>query len=302
MTARRASAGALAVMILAAAGCGTEVQTLSFPVPPPTAPTPPTTTGVGLPDGSTVSLPGVPGAAPATPVEMGPGQATVAGSVLGATGPVPGATVEITRLVGAQSTSTEVLSSRTGAFTLSGVLGGRFRVRAWKTPDLDMTTPEIFYLANGGTQRLELRPSSYRGPTVTSSFAPDPATAGAPTTVLVQLTDPTVSADGDVVYAPAVDDPVRIVGGTGWAVSGPARGRTDADGEVSFVVACGAVGDDPLTAVVERTVAVSLHVPACIAVPPTPTTTLPPPTTTTTLPHRHHAPPTTTTTTRHHRR
>jgi hypothetical protein len=282
MSRRRLVVVAFAVLgILGVGGCG-EVHSLAFPVPAPTT-VPAASTTTALADPAAVGETGVEGVTSTTAVALGPGSTTILGTVTGVTGapsasvgPVAGATVQIERFVGDQTASMLVQSSLDGAFQLSGILGGRYLVRAWKVPDLAMTTPQIFYVDDGATKRLQLHPGSFRGPTVTSSFAPDPAVSGQPTTVLIEVTTATVSATGIVQYQPAVDRIVQLAGATGWKVRGDGRGTTDAAGEVSFVAACRAVGaTDPLSAIVERRVRVALVAPPCATAPSAPTTVAP---------------------------
>jgi hypothetical protein len=279
---RRRAVAAAATAVAAAlvvAGCAGSVQTLDFPSPPSTA-------GASAPaptlpaDLAAHSETGVAGATTTTTVALGPGTAAITGTVIGPGGPIPEATVQIQRLVGSQVGATLIESARGGSFRLIGILGGRYRVRAWKIPSLAMTAPQIFFLDDGATQALILRPARFAGVTVASAFAPDPAVSGQPTTVVVEVTRPTVTADGFVRYRPATDRSIQLVGRR-WTVSGAGTRTklTNAEGQASFVAACGPVGRDPLSAMVSGLVSVPLTTPPCEPAPVS--TTLPPSTTTT---------------------
>ena len=127
------------------AGCG--VQTLSYPTPPATAHAV-VTAGPTLPDepSRAVAEGAVPGATTSTVPRIGPGAATLNGTVIGPEGPVGGATVEADRLVGDQVAATQTTTAADGSWSISSILGGRYRIRAWQQPSLAVTTPQILFL------------------------------------------------------------------------------------------------------------------------------------------------------------
>src|SRR5437899_8320268 len=89
-----------------------------------------TTTLVDL---SGVKIAGVPGKTTTT-IGLGPGGATLNGSVAGPDGAVGGATIHVERLVGDAVASQDFPSNPDGTFTIPTLLGGRYRVRAY-VPD-----------------------------------------------------------------------------------------------------------------------------------------------------------------------
>ena len=152
-------------------GCG--VETLHV-CPPPATPAPATTTTTPLsPDLTGVDLGKVSGRTTTTTVGIGPGGATLSGTVLGPQGPVPGATVEADRFVGSSEASKQVSTAADGSWTIPAILGGRYRVRAWQSPSLAMTTPQIFFL--GGTQvmAIDLQVQAFTGQAISVCRQPD---------------------------------------------------------------------------------------------------------------------------------
>src|SRR5262249_8051564 len=121
-----------AAAILLAAGCGS-VESLSFRTPPPTPASSTTTAPAHLTRAMTNDVPG----ATTSSVPVGPGFATLSGIALGPQGPVGGATVHVDRLVGDAVGSVNVAAQADGVWNLPGILGGRYRVRAWRSPDMD---------------------------------------------------------------------------------------------------------------------------------------------------------------------
>src|SRR5688500_10725176 len=139
----RAVRGFLVAVALttAATGC-TRGAVDELPAPPTTGPTTSTT---ARPDLSGVVLPDVPGTT-STSIPVGPGEATLQGIVTAPEGAVPGATVLIERLVGDGAGSATVVAGPDGRWVAPQILGGRYRVRAWRAPDLALTSPASFFL------------------------------------------------------------------------------------------------------------------------------------------------------------
>jgi hypothetical protein len=261
------------------AGCS-GVQTLSFPAPP-TATGPAVTSGATLPTNlPSVVEAGVPGATTTLPPAIGPGAATINGTVLGPAGPVAGATVEADRVVGEQVTSTQTTTAADGSWSIGSILGGRYRVRAWQQPSLAVTTPQIFFLGATDTHSLTIQLTAFTGPNVASAIAPGTPVAGEIDNLVVQVTNPTVGADGVVRDLPAVGVSVSLTNGPLWQVYNGNPLPTGADGTVLFQVSCQTAGTIPLSAAVGGAAPVALILPDCAP----PTTTTAPTTTTTTCP------------------
>jgi hypothetical protein len=265
---------AAALLAAGVAGCG--VQKLSLPPPPPTvhtvitsAPTLPT----NLP---AVAEAPVPGAVTTVPPRIGPGQATLNGTVIGPGGPVSGAVVEADRLVGAQTATIHTTTAADGSWALTSILGGRYRIRAWQQPSLAMTTPQILFLGGTDTHTMTMQLTAFTGPVVASAFAPANPVVAHVDNLVVQVTNPTVGSDGVVRYLPDVGVSVTLTDGPEWRVHNGNPLSTDSTGQVLFQVSCQAAGNQALSAEVGAGTAVDLQLPACV---PPPTTTLPPSTT-----------------------
>ena len=258
---------------LVLAGCG-GVQTLSFPAPSSTTPT----ASLPIP-----TLPnnleyvvegGVPGVTTTLPVAMGPGGASLSGTVMGPSGPVGGATVQADRIVGNGGATTQTSTAGNGTWSIPNILGGRYRVRAWQSPSLALTTPQIFFL--GGTQNLSLtlQMTSYAGPQVEASIAPGTPIVGQAANLVVQVTNPTVSPAGVVEAQPEVGVSVTL-NGSGWKVSNGNPQPTNSSGQALFQLSCQSVGSHPLSAQVGSGQPVPLQVPSCSTPPTTTTSTVP---------------------------
>ena len=94
--------------------------------------------------------------------------------MLGPTGPVPGATVHIERLVGDAVGVADIQSDPAGHYHMQGILGGRYRVRAFVPHPIDLaqTQPVIFFLANTEAKPLNLLRSLSAGNTSAMELSP----------------------------------------------------------------------------------------------------------------------------------
>jgi hypothetical protein len=274
----RARAAALvAALSLLGAGCS-GVKTLSFPTPPSTAPT---TTPATIGDLTKVSTAAVAGQT-VTTMAMGPGGAGLSGTVAGPDGPVGGADVHVERLVGDGVAAADVVSGADGTWSLAGILGGRYRVRAWRPPDLAVTTPQILFLAATGSQSLALRLDQFGAAQVASALAPDPPVVGQPAGLAVQITVQTVDASGVVRPHPVAAAAAELANGLGWTVTSPNPTTTGATGRATWQLTCDGVGPQSLAVIINDSDVYALNLSACVApAPPTTTTTTGPGSTTT---------------------
>jgi hypothetical protein len=264
-----------------------------LPAPPTTvAPLPSTT----VPDFSAVALKPAPGRTTTT-IPMTPGRASLNGSVVGPDGPVGGAIVHVERLVGDGEASLDVATAVDGTWVVNGVLGGRFRVRAWRAQDLALVKPEVFYLSDGEQRVVNLQMARYTGLSVNPAVAPNPPEVGEPANLVVQVLQQSVDAQGVVRGTAVPFVRVDLFGGGDWQVSSANPTTTDANGLATWQLTCGAAGKQAMAIVVADTQQLPLDLPACALPPPT-TTTAPPDSSTTTSASSTTTSSTTTTTTR----
>jgi hypothetical protein len=210
---------------------------------------------------------------------MTPGKASLNGAVVGPEGPVPGAVVHIERLVGDAAANLEVATAADGTWVLNGIIGGRYRVRAWRPQDLTLVKPEIFYLSDGEQRAVHLQLARYTGLNVTFAMAPNPPNVGEPANLVVEVVQQSVDLQGVVRGTAVPGARAELFGGGEWHVDSPNPATTDANGLAVWQLTCRSPGKQQLNVIVASTQQFPLDLPAC-AVPP-PTTTSEPPSTTT---------------------
>jgi hypothetical protein len=261
---------------LTAAGCA-GVTSLDFPTPKSVPPDQATTTTVDL---SGVTLRRVPGSTTST-VVVGPGRASLSGSVVGPGGPIPGAIVHVERIVGDYYGSVNVTTQPDGTWAVPNVLGGRYRVRGWRTPDLALTNPQIFFLSGTENKTMTVQLDQFNATNVSGAVAPNPPIVGQAANLVVQVTNQTVDDSGVVRGTPVPGATVQLTSAsTGLTVAGDNPATTDSSGEVRWQIACESIGPQDLVFVLNNntTNTYPYTLPAC-ALPPATTTT-----TTTTTP------------------
>lgn len=260
----------LIVLALVTAACEApaELQT----IPPPVS-MPPTTVTVPPMDYSGVALPQAAGATTTT-LAIIPGGATLTGRVTGPDGPVEGAIVRAERLVGDAVASIDGLTRADGGFTIAGIKGGRFRVRAWRAPELALVSPEVFYLGGNESRRVDLTVTRYDGLAVAANMAPSPALTQRPANLVVQVSRREVDGNGIVRNNPVPATRIELYGPGEWRIDTANPTTTDAAGRGRWTVTCRSTGIQPLGVVIADSMTYPIDVPTCT--PPPPPSTAPP--------------------------
>jgi hypothetical protein len=255
-------------LLAVAAGCGGSVPSIDLPTPP--------TTRVGgapttLPDTSGVALAGIPGATTVVSPPIGPGSSRISGAVRGPDGPVGGAIVRIERFVGDLFSHADIVTRPDGTFETDPILGGRYRVRAWRAPDLSIDKPLVFYLEDGKNQPVDLALTGRGGIGVRGAFTATPYEEEL-NTLVVSVTATSVDESGIVRTAAVAGITVDVDSPGNWQLLSVTPQRTDAAGRAVFQVRCSFTGESGFTAAVDgRTY--TLDLPGCGTPPPTTTTT-----------------------------
>lgn len=265
----RRTAALFAALVLVAAGACTSGGVDPLPAPPTTRPRPSTT---APPDYSNVQLAAVPGRTTTT-VAIAGGQATIKGIVTGPDGPVPGAVVHLERLVGDDMAALDVGTTQDGTFTIPGIFGGRYRVRAFRPPDLALVKPEVFFLGGTDTHELRLELERYTGVAVKAAVAPNPPVATERANLLVQVTFQSVDTTGVVRAVPIPGVRVELFPTGRWTIEDDSVQAADDQGRAVWQVTCERQGQQGMSVLVGDDESFELSLPACAQPPPRRTTT-----------------------------
>lgn len=241
---------ALLVALLCAAAVGCSSTSGEVQAPPDTvARERPLRAPEPLPDTRGVTIAPVAGNRPAFPVGVHGGDLVMGGLVTGPDGPVEGATVRLERFVGEASGRLDVRTNADGRWVAIDVLGGRYRIRAWHTPDLAMERSALHFIAADADVDLTLEVGRYAGRDVTGGVDDVDPELGATAVVTGLVTHQQVDPDGIITTIPAGGRNARVAPSGPWTLSGSPIGVVDEAGRVGWSFTCTAVG--PVSARIE---------------------------------------------------
>ena len=250
---------AIALVLLAACSSGDAFSSLPTPKTVVTDPT----TSTSEVDYTGVPLAPVAGATTTT-IALGPGPLTIVGRVEGPEGIIGDAIVQIERVVGGAVATTRVPTAADGTWNVEKVLGGRYRIRAWRAPDLATLKPEIVFLESGRERAVSLKLDAVGGMRVDAAIAPDPPIINEPSNLKVRVAERSVDTDGVVRDAPQAGEFVTLGGSGDWAVGSPNPSTTGGDGSTIFRLTCEDDGPQPLFATLETGESYALAIQPCI--------------------------------------
>jgi hypothetical protein len=212
---------------------------------------------------------------------LGGGKAVLLGKVVDADGkPVPGALVRATYYGDLNKPEMiEALSLDDGTYRFDQVLGGRWRIRAWKAPELATLEDNVFFLGYTEQRVVDLKVKAANDIVVTSSMAPNPPFIGSPVELAVLVLSQSVDEEGVVHRSPVGGAAVTLDIQGKWSLVGDATQATEYSGRTAWQLTCTEVGQQTINAIVGAR-EWPLNIPACHDPQETTTTT----TTTTTLP------------------
>lgn len=209
------------------------------------------------------TVPGKPRTVASLPLALGPGGARLTGTVTGPEGPVEGATIRVERLVRDQAAATTVTSGPGGQWTLDAVNGGRYRLRAWRPPDLAELQPVLLFVAATEIKPITLTMARYGEGNATAAFTPNPPVVDQPAALVVTVSNGGVDGDGLLHASPLPGVPVQLVVTGGMALESTDTLVSDGAGNASYQVRCIQPGA-PAAAAVVANVRHSLELPACV--------------------------------------
>ena len=244
------------------------------PPPEPVAPTATTTTTVPGLSAEDLRVRGI------APVEGQPpfqfiraiddGSTELRGRVTDASGgPVGGATVRLERVTTLTEQRLQTSTNSDGYWQVRGMSGGRYRIRAWRQPDLAVAEPGAVFVENGGAASVDLsleQPSRFD---LGLADAPALPRLGEESTFTVRVTSGSVDDNGEVAHVPLSGVVIGFPSTDRWVTTGADEVSTDGDGRARWTAECTALGAESVTITAER--------PASLDPPPSPATPAAPP-------------------------
>ena len=209
-----------------------------------------------------------------TLLTFGPGEASIVGTVTGPAGPVDGAIVRVERLVGKDVASQDVTTAGGGTWGLTAILGGSYRVRAFRPPDFGTSPTEAFFLAANERKIVDLKMPPAAGDRITATVSPNPPRVDQTATITIQVGVGRVDDQGRPAITPRPGVPLSLAPAAGIALEGTPQALTDGNGTAAWRFRCLAEGASTFQLTVGTGIT-QVTIPPCAAgaPPPGPTTT-----------------------------
>jgi hypothetical protein len=172
------------------------------------------------------------------PLPVYGGKATITGTVVGPDGPVPGATVRIERWVGDRSGSVDVATGGSGGYSVRNLLGGRYRVRAWLQPNLAATESQVTFLADDGSDNLDVTVERFEGTDLQAGLDVSVINVEGTGRIRGLLTRTVVDGDGIVVGEPIPGVVIHLNVTDGLTIQGDGATTTGENGIAAWTVRC----------------------------------------------------------------
>ena len=239
----------VALLLPLLAGCSKD-EGKALPAPKPSD----TTTATEPIDLTSVSLEpiAVKGKETSTTRPLGGGKAAIFGRVVDSDGnAVPGAFVRATYYGDPNKPEViEALALEDGTYRFEQVLGGRWRVRAWKAPELATLEDNTFFLGYTEQRQLDLKVKAAVDYVVTSNLAPNPPFIGNPVELAVAVMTQAVDENGVVHRTPVAGAAVTLNVTGKWSLVGDPTQATEDNGRAAWQLTCTETGPQPITAIV----------------------------------------------------
>lgn len=212
------------------------------------------------PTTAVVTVPGTPRTTSTIAAKLDSGGARLTGTVTGDSD-LAGVVVRVEHFVGDTVASAEVPTSA-GSWSLDGIPGGRYRVTAFRTPDLGSVAPEVFFLAASETRNVVLTVQRASQSGITATLTPSPPPLDQPLRLSVQVGAGAVDSQGRLISSPQPGVILQLASSGGLTLESQATQITDGNGTAVWNLRCTAAGNFPLSLLVDngRT---TINVPPC---------------------------------------
>lgn len=219
----------------------------------------PTTTTI-VSTTAVVTIPGTPRTTSTIATTLDSGEARLTGTVTG-DDDLTGVVVRVEHFVADAVASTEVPTSG-GRWSLDGIPGGRYRVTAFRTPDLGSAGPDVFFLGASETRTVNLTVARANESGITATLTPTPPPLDKPLRLAVQVGAGAIDSQGRIISAPRPGVGLQLVPTGGFVLDSQPAQITDGNGTATWDLHCDAAGSFPVFLVVNNTRS-TINIPPC---------------------------------------
>lgn len=227
-----------------------------------------------MPDMSWRAIPAVSGTTTVPSVAIQGGSSAIRGRVTVDGAPAENATIRIDRFVGDKIKSIDIKSDKDGNYSLNNVVGGRYRVRAFRRPDVTMTTPQIIFLSANEQRSLNIALRRYTsGYVIASAIAPSPPYLGQTANVAVSVTSQNVDDSGTVRSSGQNGVVLQLQSDVGRSIVSANPVTTTGRGVAQWTIRCNSLTNQGLSVIFPDGTTQTVAVASCQPVPPPTTAT-----------------------------
>ncbi len=194
-----------------------------------------------------------------------------------------GARVRLERFVGNRFGVLDVDATGDGTFKVEHALGGRYRIRAWDSPDFSAIPSVTVFVPAKGDISVDVPMRRFEGPRIQVALDTAVPAVGSPVTLEALLTEQRVDDEGYLSGEGIGDGDLTLTVDNGIRIGSANPTSTDTDGSASWTVTCRSEGSHDITVEYEE-IAVVVSLPACLPASEAPTTSSSSSSTTTTTP------------------
>lgn len=171
-------------------------------------------------------------------VPLAGGDVNLSGVVTGPDGPVEGASVEIQRHTADGVAQRTVSTDENGAWEATGLVGGRYRVRAWLSGVLAMGASEVAFLTEDDSRQYEFELWGIDPSPELELVTNEALYLNIPTTMAVVYTRPVIDDRGVVVATPVPAQPIVVSASQAVTIFSDSTDITGVDGVARFAIVC----------------------------------------------------------------
>ncbi|MEM7275396.1 MAG: carboxypeptidase-like regulatory domain-containing protein [Actinomycetota bacterium] len=202
---------------------------------------------------------------PVPAVTLDGGRAALSGTVAGPDGPIAEAIVAVERHTAAGTATRRLTTDEDGTWRTTGLVGGRYRVRAWVPAALTMGTSAVLFLADDGRETFDFELWGIDPEPFLDFVHSGELYHESPGTVAAVVSRRIIDDDGVVVTVPVTGAPVTIQVTPQLAVLSATSQVTGEDGAARFAVVCPPPGATPADGLVVGAAQVGPDAPAIVA-------------------------------------
>jgi hypothetical protein len=197
------------------------------------------------------------------PVTDPSGKATLKGVVTYDGKGVGGARVVVERFVGNRRGTIELTANDSGAFSVTNALGGRYRIRAWETPNLTAYPSTTVFLPAEAEIDIPVPLSRFEGHRLQAALDQAVPHVGEEVYLKALLTAQEVDGAGRITGDRMAGEAITLTLGPGYRLTSTNPAKTGPDGIALWTIRCNAPGAWDLT-VEWGTLSTVITLPDCV--------------------------------------